>query len=731
MFSQNVTSIEVIQESIDKIRIRWKSQLVDGEFSVYYNNKVIDDQFKLFDSELITSSNFTGENVGNIYQYEYIFSPREDGEYFFAVTGTDVRDIDQRARMILSGTPHLKDIVLIPELNTTIQPITIQSIKKAYTRFNNIQKQEIQIPLITSFELQSQEDVFNLRWSVHPKDKSQYVFIVYRSRYPIIQYGTPKGLPEYARVTNEFSFRDSNISYEVPYYYAVVSEKSTQWDSGINVFTQPAVLLRKSPAFKIKPIKEFVKKQENLSINIKNFSESEIAQAVQETLSNLHLIAETKSQQRSLEDILAPTVNDTGEILGLTNIEATPIFLQQQSSTIKTDDLNERKTKLDGIFQVFLGKIEEKKKELIKQKYKNYNAAVVNISNISSENKKLGLMEDQLLYLEAFSNKDLIRKLNEYYNLKDQISLMRHRIVGDIGNLNHKREIQEKNFLSMKSIFEKDVLDFEINNRKKLISDIDKKINQILVNQTNLEQYLSSKRVNNLMKGILIEASTAKEKDVFNPLVSTPSRNNSEDEIIQCIAKNKLQLNKLVNIKNELILDKIDPSKIEVINKTYNIDEIVNNKMEEINSYYKDVSVEEIPDVREVTNEKWLVVKEEWIQKNRNTLESKKDLWKRRTQEILGEDYNWIYSKWMIPSYNLALQEGRKAFQQKNYKEALYLLSFIPQDANAIMALGQSYYHLGAYKDALNVFVVTVHMNIPESYYWMDKTAKKILNRDI
>ena len=85
----------------------------------------------------------------------------------------------------------------------------------------------------------------------------------------------------------------------------------------------------------------------------------------------------------------------------------------------------------------------------------------------------------------------------------------------------------------------------------------------------------------------------------------------------------------------------------------------------------------------------------------------------------------------MRPSSTLAIAEGRKAYDMNLYQEAIYLLSFATTHKASLMMLGQSYYQLGAYRDAFSVFITAVNMGLPNSRYWLDKTSEKILDRKI
>ncbi len=306
-----VTAIEIYEKNPDTVIIKWKSNAPEGQFALYTDNTIISDQFALFASDLIISSNFTGVQAGSSYQYEYEFSFRAPGLYYFAVVPGNSAYFDQVARSVVNEFYPSPPISLVPEMNTTIQPFYVAFARADLLSEPTLARQDIVNPIITALELVSSEDTFQLRWSVYPKDMQQYIFKIYRSRYPIVQYGTPLGLPAYITLTNQFAFEDRNIGFDEPYYYAVVPEGTVQWNPGINVFSQPAVLLRKSPPFRIQPTVEYVKKTELFSVNYDaDLTEAEINLAVQQTLSNLYIKAD--DIQITLTDILGM---DDAEVL--------------------------------------------------------------------------------------------------------------------------------------------------------------------------------------------------------------------------------------------------------------------------------------------------------------------------------------------------------------------------------------------------------------------------------
>ncbi len=112
-----VTSIEAVNNTPNTVILRWKSDAPSGVFSLYYNKKLINNQFALYDSELIVSSNLTGKSVGTSYQYEYNVTFKESGKYFFAVTLNNIIDFDQTSRAIMDETARQNKIILTKTKN--------------------------------------------------------------------------------------------------------------------------------------------------------------------------------------------------------------------------------------------------------------------------------------------------------------------------------------------------------------------------------------------------------------------------------------------------------------------------------------------------------------------------------------------------------------------------------------------------------------------------------------
>ncbi len=690
-YQDTVVALEVTQESSNSAIIRWKSNLPEGKFSVYYHTSLIKNEFVLYDAEIIISTNFAGELTGSQYIYEYKMTFQSPGDYFFAVIQNDTKEFDRVARSVITDAiPQYNNIRLIPEINITTQPISVRFRPQSAI---DIQKQKVTQPVITSLELTSSEDMFHLRWSAYPKDLSEYVFVIYRSRFPIIQYGSPEGLPEYTRVTNQFSIIEKNIEFENPYYYAVIIEGSIQWDSGINVFTQPAVLLRESPPLRINPVAEYVKTKRVLSLNTNEFTEEEMELAVQQTLSNLY----------DPRDIMY-----TGGESYLSMNDSSSDDLQMISGTLKTDNKetfngiiygldkhkNEYIHKEEKLYKNLLANLDRNQKKYIADEYQNFSNITKSISALSNDIKYIYSLESNLLVSDRLSTREFQKQLNDYYDKIDQLRIAQYRVRGSINT--SREHIFLSNQYALRDAFIRDVDKLKQEYYQKL------KVQSLAINVT-----LQAEKADNFEKeASRLQKNTDMESNLANIRIS------KEIEYMEGL----LQKNEGLGFQNDGIRD---------------VDSYIQEQLVKAQSYYNIVTVEKIPDISEISNEKWLPKKEAWLNSNKEIWISKNALWQRRIEEILGRDYHQISSKWMTPSQTVALQEGKKAFLRKDYKEAVYLLYFVTKDHNALMALGQSYYHLGAYRDAFSVFITALHMDIPESRYWINRTSAKILDRNL
>ena len=790
-----VTAIEVSDIKDNVVTLKWKSDKQEGAFSIYYNkNNIIRDKFVLKDSELAVRTTLAGKQISDLYEYEYNILLREAGSYYFAVLLDSSTAIDDIARGIVDIAIDNVDYPLISEINTTVQPVAVSLPKKKYDRFkiqdNFLANTEY---LITSLNLQSSEDIFRLKWNVYPKDLTKYIFVIYRSRYPITQFGSPQGLPAYARVTNQFFYEDRNINFETPYYYAVVAENSNQWDAGINVFNQPAVLLRESPPFQVKPTIEYIKRKEPLfTYKSEALSEEDIQKAVQETLSNLQILPIYRTNEKTVDQILeqsnAPIVINPLTLEEITNYsllsnQATTInsltleeitnyslvsnqlsvpqqeaILQKEDSkavfqNIENEHTNLAKNYIESIIKnrnQSLRDQEHQEQQLIEEDQKDYYSTMDKIGELSSKISFLDNLENKLVSSDNLSYNNFKNQLTIYFNHRDQIRIAQFRLQSDIKALSGKRESREEEFL---------------NNIKEIQNSELLQMNQLKVQYTN--NYLEMREKSILEQQKLL-AAEQKLRDVIYKEAREAEQKIREEKYRKYIVKDladkfhSLDVNNIEKPKDLGIIYDDEVSKINENNYNYNDDLYDNdkpndkkyvvppyepqsmpepklpkqkspeNRLKDVKNNYIDVIVEKIPTINEHSSENWIVKKEIWLQNNKEIWNAKNRLWNDRTREILGSsDYDKIRSKWLNPSQIVALREGKKSVNRENYEEAIYLLTFVAKDPTALMLLGKSYYELGAYRDAFSVFVTALQMEIPEAKYWLEVSSEKILEKNI
>ena len=470
-----VTSIEVGDVLSDTVILRWKSDIAQGDFAIYYHSSRISDIFVLRDSELAITSNFTGVKIDAYYEYEYVLKFDKSGSYYFAIVANDSASFDSVAQGSVNKMVEGYELVFLPEINTTIQPVSIVVEEKRIFKQSRPTKIYNPAHTITSLDLQSYEDIFHIKWSVYPKDLPQYIFTIYRSRYPIAPYNSAVGLPIYATITNQFVFEDRNISFETPYYYAVVIKDSKQWTPGINIFTTPAVLLRKSPPLQEVSKTEYIKRKEQLpSYSQEFFSEEDIEAAVRRTLSNLQILADTNDNQSLLDQI-----NSQNSIAGSTIFEDQPIqenldftssepfsynninLLTRADSEIKTANpfainsgFPQAKQKgLTGSFNIdftneilnvrknYLREIEQVSQYLLIQEKKDYDSIMKNIITISNEINSYNTLTKSLVYTDKLENNDFKSKLNAYYDRRDNIRIKQYQTSGQIGRASCRERV--------------------------------------------------------------------------------------------------------------------------------------------------------------------------------------------------------------------------------------------------------------------------------------------------
>ena len=767
-----VTSIEIGDVLSDTVILRWKSDIAEGDFTIYYHTSRISDVFVLRDAELSIKSNFSGIKIDSYYEYEYIMKFNKSGAYYFAIVADNSASFDDIAQGSVNKLVEGYELTLLPEINTTVQPVSIVVEEKRIFQGSTPTKIYNPAHTITSLDVQSYEDIFHLKWNVYPKDLPQYIFTIYRSRYPIAQYNSAVGLPVYATVTNQFAFEDRNISFETPYYYAVIIQDSKQWSPGINIFTTPAVLLRKSPPLERVSKTEYIKRTEQMPYYPKElFSEKDIEDAVQRTLSNLQILADTNRNQSLLEQL-----NSQNSVAGSTIIEddmslmSTPENLDDSLQPFsfnnmnlltradsemkalnpfaKNNSLNQEKheelisslatnftNEILNVRKNSLKEIEDASQYLLVQEKQDYDNIMKNIITISNEINSYHTFTRSLVYTDNLPTKDFKSNLSAYYDKRDNIRIKQYQISGHIKGLGQRRLKRESDFLS--SI--QDIPKLETLKNNSIIAQYNKKYNQMVYDFTqkeytstinNYKQKLNvltalkkNKKLNDMVSGISLQMA---KTDVKHNAINLEALDQQITKLTTSIKENEEALTTITTVFQNSQTSPVKREFFSGFDDNQNSLEKTNPKkrVSNIQNYYQKVVVEKVLEIKDNPKETWLYENQEvWI--------SKQESWKRRTRNILGENYEQIASKWMVPSYTLAVSEGRRAYNMGQYQEAIYLLNFATKNKSSLMMLGQSYYQLGAYRDAFSVFITALQMGIPEARYWLDNSSGKILERKI
>ncbi|MGL4563181.1 MAG: hypothetical protein ACRCVW_04925 [Brevinema sp.] len=742
--SNIVTGLEFMQIESNIISVQWKSDVPSGTFSLYYNRSnpiLTDNDLKV--SELAIQTNLQGEKISSIYSYKLELMLADKGQYYFAVLIEP--GFDDVARGLVDLAPRRSQ--LIPSLNSLLQPINI--IDLPIKKVQHIEKQSYFLNngyVITSLKLEKEKDFFRLRWFVFPKDLDQYVFIIYRSRYPIVNYTKPDGLPEYARVTNSFYFEDKNISMETPYYYAVVPEENKQWQRNLNVLEQPGVLMKNSPLFEIKPTVEYVKRKEQFPTkrNFADFSEQEIQMAVQQTLSNLEILPTYRTnkmppvkdnvlespltqEEASNLNILNTADNVNVVVSNISELSNVSDSSSQEKSTPKlgmstvekdiAQFLEETRQQLFVIRDHTLQKqAQAEQKFLSNENHHHYYQEIMQeINDLSNEIVSHRRMEDKLL-LAYKTPKDLLKaRISEYYNHLNLINVRQFNIKSQIKSEYHKRKNRENQLLDQLNTIvrlEKEELDVFLKNR---IFNYQRKIN---LYKENLDQLKSASIANSLVDRFHnTDPYKIENKNfgVFRPELSFQSK--KEDSVFVGELAYK-QINDFSWTNN--LFEQLPP----MISSE--------ERVKKLQAYYNEISEEKIPTLEELPAEKWISQKEIWKRTHRELWAEQNTVWREKIAQIIGrERYDVLRNKWLRVSPEVAIKESAKAFNDARYDEALFLHSFIPNDSASILLLGRSYFELKAYQDAYSVFIVAFKMGIPESKYWLDLTAEKLINRNL
>ncbi|SFB70285.1 hypothetical protein SAMN02745150_00343 [Brevinema andersonii] len=694
-FKNVVTGLAVRTVNNNSIELEWKSDIPQGIFNIYKNpTNTINTRFILRESDYVGSFNLQGQQFGKYYLYRYSVPMNKSGKFYFSVMASQGAAFDDA---IHSGLPDVsgRDYSALPALNFTLQPVYF-NLKKQITEPPPVPYLPYRGYFITSLDLFAEEDIFRLTWTVYPKDLDQYVFKIYRSRYPLGQFSSPQGLPEYARVTNRFYYEDKNINFEVPYYYAVVAENTMQWDIGINLFSRPAVVVRDAPPYQMPTQVEFTKNKRPLPVlSAELLSEDAIQKAVEQTLSNLQIAPIRRSSpaptlpQKTIEQPFNITPLTPEDI---TNSTDGNYFLQQgqifRAGRIRNESNFE--SKIRKAFEQNISLQEEIERKFLQDAradYKNFLKDIAVIENRIVLHEK---MRDRLLRLDNIDRKTFKRELDSFFKDRDQIRLLEFDTKAFVRSISNKRILREK----------------------ELFIDLQKIQDDWHEIQANLKQEIKAFQ---LARGVSDKFNNLNPKKInIQPVLGTVNFDSSQ--------------------KIQTPFTDRTPKQCEFVDPyVYEFPQQIppKERIEKIRQYYDDIIIEKVPTLDQNPPETWLKSFEFWLRDNADLWQEKITQWRSSVPDVLGQQYDSVQSKWLYPEQNLALREGIKAVQEERYAEAVYLLVLSPRDPRGLMLLGQSYYHLGAYREAFSVFLTATSMHIPEAKLWMELSAEKILQRHL
>ncbi|MGL4394276.1 MAG: hypothetical protein ACRCS8_03525 [Brevinema sp.] len=717
LVSNFVTGLEVSHSQSNIISLEWKSDLPSANFSIYYlNSKPLIKEQDLKVATFVNTTNMKGLQKGSLHTYTLDLMLTGKGTYYFAVV------LD--AQVTSTQNPRI-----IPSLNSAVQAITITELNP--DRAEKVERQAYFLEngyTITSLGLEKEKDFFRLRWFVYPKDLNQYVFTIYRSRYPIVNYATPAGLPVYAKVTNRFYYEDFNVSMETPYYYAVVPEGNRQWQRGLNVLNEPGVLLKDSPDFEMRPTIEYVRTKEelpSLDNSEEKLSEEDIKRAVEQTLANLQVLPTVRQKISSTDTNEMPVQEPSYEPLDEDDLPAEEVSDENIATELASSEVSTPKLGLSQIEREVAQFLEQSKQELflirsrtlekqlraeqsfLSNESLNYKTFNNQIAEIAQKVSQLQGMEGRLIFSYKIPEKLLKEHLTEYYNYRDLIILDRFRLKSQIDAENYKllsREIELQNQLTHLQNLEKKDLEVFLKNRTHHYQ------NKVNFYKNRYDAVRTQKVADNITRRFHTMESQDLNK---NPNVSrNPSQNISIEEM------NFRQINDFSWTNN--ILTELPP----MISSE--------ERVKKLRRHYKTVTMEKVPTPDQGPKETWVSDREVWKKNHREVWLEQNDVWRQQIAQIIGEDrFNALNSKWQKVSQQVALREAARAFNEGRYDEALYLHTHISNDRASILMLGRSFYELKAYQYAYSVFIVAYKMGLPESKRWLDLSAEKLLNRKI
>lgn len=692
--SHFVTSIEIDNITKNSVKLKWLSDQEKGHFFIYYNKKqVISDKLILKRSKLAESPFLEGQTFGANYSYEYEIKIKNPGTYYFAVLVEDNSDINAVSQGIADIAIPNNQHTLIPEINSTIQPTYFVKEQKKQTlpKIEEDTLIEGQV-VITRLDIEETENIFKLRWFVYPKDKSHYLFKIYRSKYPISHFTSPEGLPEYARIENQFHFDDTDISVETPYYYAVVAENTNQWDLGINVFKNPAVLLRKSPLLNYEPIPEYVKKKGILNIKNEKMSEEDIQKTVKYTLRNLALSSQNTSSSICTE---------------------TPIE-EQINRTIVNNSDNLSKIKISGKFSTH----ERDAMFFVKESF------LKNIEIIRNNSRKI---------IRDFEQKIIKEDMNEY-----TILLKMHKaIITEMDNLSSLEDKILSDFTIMLPSTEKLLWDRYSNGLRDIDSlkkSLKKNLSALLTLRSKRESQL-----NQFVSKVRSEDNTKMIQAYFMFLKEIKAEKSSEIIALNAKRIDPHSLDRQMNYEGNAA--KQHNAKVAKLEKEINLIskeiELLNGRTKVFPSRFEG-SIIPLKTALESVNSVMKTHANLYIFSNfknnnnnprlsKNILCDKMKAYQLRNKAVIGDsDWNDLNAKYANISKVSAIVEAKNALSFSENKKAMYLLGNVLDNMESWILLGKSYYFSEKYYDALSIFLLTKNAGISGSEEWIDKSLAKL-----
>ncbi|MGL5255228.1 MAG: hypothetical protein ACRC9L_09585 [Brevinema sp.] len=735
LYKNYVTKLQIVNVTARGVELEWLSDINPEErdaFTIYINpTNAISSGAYMRDSKAVTPISFAGAIYQNgLYIYKATVPIEVSGQYYFAVAPSQGLAINEAIRRNLPYTGV--EFNLLPELGYTIQPIAFQLQKSSSSIPSTVKLTTDTKIIVTSVRLNSVEDSFRLNWTAFPNNRQEYIFYVYRSRHPIadLKFRSPLDLPAYAVLTNKFSFEDHNIALETPYYYAVVSKEAPQWQAGLNVFTTPAVLVRQAPPFSIASKKEFIRRSEQLAVQQGDYlTETDIEQAVQQTLSNL-LIAPVLQQNTTTQSVPTLNIDPLGprEFQNPSNTFIAPGFSVTPQTSFRASSFDGTQEailtesfyrNLASKYNILVKTENDMKEEASRIDAEESEKFLNDIKLLTQEIETAISLEDRIAASMSFNYNQTKVLASEYLRKRDQIRIKEFTIKNNklsIPALREKRRNQLANRLK--------ALHRSYN---MAISSLKDQIEKMLVARAEIlrkqydEEYAALKKQMEAQaraNDITSRAQLAGLNSINDPSKASVTTRLKE---VPVIAYEPPRF-------DPTILSRIDNTAFYKMLQTTS--PLVRLRGMDEGFLEEPIPTIEMIQKRSRKKEGWLSQSQEWIQDNQTLWSENIKYWRSRVPEVITnkQTYSLIESRWgnPAPSPASAFRHGTTAYNRGDFAEAAYLLSKTADKDSVLMMLGQSFYNLGAYKEAFSVFGTAYKMGIPGSEAWVLKTAQEL-----